>query len=66
MKHEIIWSIKEFDNRMKKLFDEVDKNVRREIYEAAADKASELLPLHFPERELIVQRNKNHFKRAQK
>ena len=31
--------MEEFDNRMKKLFDEVDKNVRREIYETAADKS---------------------------
>jgi len=42
--------------------DKVDDNVRREIYEAAAEKVRELLPLHFPERELTVQRDGNHFK----
>jgi len=42
--------------------EKVDDNVRREIYEAAADKVRELLPLHFPERELTVRRDGNHFK----
>jgi hypothetical protein len=42
--------------------DKVDDNVRSEIYEAAAEKVRELLPLHFPERELTVQRDGNHFK----
>jgi hypothetical protein len=42
--------------------EKVDENVRREIYEAAADKVRELLPLHFPERELTVRCDKNHFK----
>ena len=42
--------------------EKVDDDVRREIYEAAADKVRELLPLHFPERELTVQRDGNHFK----
>jgi hypothetical protein len=42
--------------------EKVDENVRREIYEAAAEKVKELLPLHFPERELTVRRDKNHFK----
>jgi len=42
--------------------DKVDENVRREIYETAAKKVRELLPLHFPERELTVQRDGNHFK----
>jgi hypothetical protein len=42
--------------------DKVDDNMRREIYETAADKVRELLPLHFPERELTVQRDGNHFK----
>lgn len=36
--------------------------VRREIYEAVAEKVKELLPIYFPERELIVRRDKNHFK----
>jgi len=42
--------------------EKVDEDVRREIYEAAAEKVKELLPLHFPERELTVRRDKNHFK----
>jgi hypothetical protein len=42
--------------------EKVDEGVRREIYEAAAEKVRELLPLHFPERELTVQRDNNHFK----
>jgi hypothetical protein len=42
--------------------DNVDEDTRREIYEAAADKIKELLPVHFPERELTVLRDKNHFK----
>jgi hypothetical protein len=42
--------------------DKVDEDVRREIYEAAANKVSELLPIHFPERELTVRRDRNHFK----
>ena len=42
--------------------EKVDDNVRREIYEATADKVRELLPLHFPERNLSVNRDRNHFK----
>ena len=42
--------------------EKVDEDVRREIYETAADKVKELLPVHFPERELTVRRDKNHFK----
>jgi hypothetical protein len=42
--------------------EKIDEDVRREIYEAAAEKVKELLPLHFPERELLVRRDKNHFK----
>ena len=42
--------------------EKVDEGVRREIYEAAADKVKELLPVHFPERDLTVRRDKNHFK----
>ncbi|MCL2602193.1 MAG: hypothetical protein FWD91_05200 [Treponema sp.] len=42
--------------------EKVDKDVRRAIYEAAANKVKELLPLHFPERELVVRQCKNHFK----
>jgi len=42
--------------------EKVDDNVRREIYEAAKDKVVELLPVYFPERELTVRRDGNHFK----
>ena len=42
--------------------EEVDEELRREIYKAAAMKVKELLPLHFPERELTVRRDRNHFK----
>jgi hypothetical protein len=42
--------------------EKVDEGVRREIYEAAADKVKELLPIHFPEREITVRRDRNHFK----
>ena len=42
--------------------EKVDGDVRSEIYEATADKVRELLPLHFPERELVVRRDRNHFK----
>jgi len=42
--------------------DKVDEDVRSEIYETAANKVSELLPIHFPERKLTVRRDKNHFK----
>jgi len=42
--------------------EKVDEDLRREIYEAAAEKVKELLPVHFPERELTVKRDGNHFK----
>jgi len=42
--------------------EKVDKDMRRKIYETAAKKVKELLPLDFPERELFVRRCKNHFK----
>jgi len=42
--------------------EKVDDDVRREIYETAANKVKELLPIHFPERELTVRRDRNHFK----
>ena len=42
--------------------EKVDEDVRRKIYEETADKVKELLPLHFPERELTVRRDRNHFK----
>ena len=42
--------------------EKVDDDVRQEIYKAAAEKVKELLPLHFPERELTVNRDKNHYK----
>ena len=40
----------------------VDEKKRNEIYEAAARKVSELLPVHFPERKLTVNRDRNQFK----
>jgi len=42
--------------------EKVDTDVRRKIYETTARKVRELLPLHFPERELHVRRDKNHYK----
>jgi len=42
--------------------EKVDEDVRREIYEAAAEKVKELLPIHFPERDLAVRRDGNNFK----
>jgi len=42
--------------------EKVDDDVRNEIYIATADKVRELLPIHFPERELRVERCTNHFK----
>ena len=41
---------------------DVDEGVRREIYEAVVEKVKELLPLRFPERELVVRQDGNHFK----
>ena len=41
---------------------DVDEDVRREIYEAVVEKVKELLPLRFPERELVVLQDGNHFK----
>jgi len=42
--------------------EKIDENVRLEIYEAAKDKVIKLLPVYFPERELAVRRDGNHFK----
>ncbi|MDR2588489.1 MAG: hypothetical protein LBC67_03595 [Spirochaetales bacterium] len=42
--------------------EKVEEASRREIYEAAARKVRELLPLRFPERDLSVRRDGNHFK----
>jgi len=42
--------------------EKVDEEVRNEIYGKAAAKVKELLPVYFPERELDVQRDGNHFK----
>jgi hypothetical protein len=42
--------------------EKVDEAVRGEIYRAAVDKVRELLPIHFPERELSVRQDGNHFK----
>jgi hypothetical protein len=42
--------------------EKVDDDARSAIYKAAADKIQELLPVYFPERELAVNRDGNHFK----
>ena len=42
--------------------EKIDENARMEIYEAATEKVKELLPQYFPERELAVRRDGNHFK----
>ena len=42
--------------------EKVDGDIRLEIYTSAAEKVRELLPVYFPERELTVQRDGNHFK----
>jgi len=42
--------------------EKVDDDVRYTIYKAVADRINELLPIHFPERELSVRRDGNHFK----
>ena len=42
--------------------EKVCDEVRQEIYNAAAEKVKELLPVYFPNRELTVQRDGNHFK----
>ena len=42
--------------------EKVCEEVRLEIYEAAAEKVKELLSVYFPDRELTVQRDGNHFK----
>lgn len=40
----------------------VEERVRREIYEQTVCKVMELLPVHFPERRLVVVQDGNHFK----
>ena len=42
--------------------EKVDENTRNEIHEAVAKKVEELLPKYFPERNLHVQQDVNHFK----
>ncbi|MCL1818687.1 MAG: hypothetical protein FWG35_07130 [Spirochaetaceae bacterium] len=42
--------------------EKVDESVRGEIYHAAVRRIEELLPRYFPERELVVRRDGNHFK----
>jgi len=42
--------------------EKVNEDIRQKIYETAADKVTELLPVHFPERKLAVLRDRNHFK----
>ena len=49
------------DIRMATL-EEVDRTVRGEIYCAVIRKIEELLPVYFPERELVVRQDGNHFK----
>jgi hypothetical protein len=42
--------------------EKVDEAARSEIYRASVDKIRELLPRYFPERELSVRQDGNHFK----
>jgi hypothetical protein len=42
--------------------EKVDEKARNEIYEAAAVKIRELLPVYFPGRGLTVQRDRNNYK----
>ena len=42
--------------------EKVGENERNEIYEAAARKVRELLPIHFPERELTIELDRNRYK----
>ena len=42
--------------------EKVDEEVRREIYCTVAEKVKELLPVYFPERQLTVKSDRNHFK----
>ena len=42
--------------------EKVCTDMRNEIYEAAVNKVKELLPVHFPERELSVERDRDHCK----
>jgi len=42
--------------------EKVDNDLRREIYELTGKKVKELLPIHFPERKLVVRRCRNYFK----
>jgi len=42
--------------------EKVNETNREKIYEAAVMKVKELLPIHFPERELTVNKEKNHYK----
>ena len=42
--------------------EKIDETVRLEIYEAVVRKVRELLSVYFPERELVVRRDRNLFK----
>ena len=42
--------------------EKIDDLKRREIQTAVAKKVEELLPIHFPERKLVVKRDINHYK----
>ena len=42
--------------------DKVSEDIRHEIHEAVAKKVEELLPVYFPERKLVVNRDITHFK----
>ena len=49
-------------NKKMATLDKVCDEVRREIYEAAAEKVKELLPVYFPGRELTVECTGRHYK----
>lgn len=42
--------------------EKVCDEVRSEIYKVTSEKVRELLPVYFPDRELTVKQDKNHFK----
>jgi len=42
--------------------EKIDEKIRMEIYDTAAQKVNELLPIYFPERELSVHRDNNNYK----
>ena len=42
--------------------EKVDDKIRREIHSVVAKKVEELLPIHFPERKLVVRRDVKNYK----